>query len=54
MQLIRNNKTIFFTDADIQSLKSILDYYTWNVLDNWEGNLNDLSVVDRLNDFLRN
>lgn len=45
MEIIKNGKKIYLDNTDEKSLKLILDYYLWNVIDNWDEQLTENSVI---------
>lgn len=45
MEIINNGKKIYLDNTDEKSLKLILDYYLWNVIDNWDEQLTENSVI---------
>lgn len=52
MVIIKNDKKVFLNQTDEKSLKMILDYYLWNVSDNWDDELTETSVILRINELL--
>lgn len=52
MKIIKNGKAIQLNKNDEKSLKLVLDYYLWNVSDNWDDELNETSVIVQINDLL--
>ena len=46
--------TIYLNKNDQKSLKLILDYYLWSVIDNWDEQLTESSVISRINNLLNN
>lgn len=54
MVIIKNSKKVFLNQIDEKSLKMILDYYLWNVSDNWDDELAETSVILRINELLGN
>ena len=54
MEIIKDNRKIFLDSSDEKSLKIILNYYLWNVVDNWDDQLSENSVISRINNLLNN
>lgn len=54
MEIIKDNRKIFLDSSDEKSLKIILNYYLWNVVDNWDEQLSENSVISRINNLLNN
>lgn len=54
MEIIKDNRKIFLDSSDEESLKMILNYYLWNVVDNWDEQLTESSVISRINSLLNN
>lgn len=54
MEIINNGKKIYLDNTDKKSLKLILDYYLWNVSDNWDDELTETSVILKINELLSN
>lgn len=52
MEIIKDDKKIFLNPTDEKSLKMILDYYLWNISDNWDDELTETSVILRINELL--
>ena len=54
MKIIKNDKAIQLNEEDEKSLELILNYYLWNISDNWDDKLNESSVIMQINNLLRN
>lgn len=54
MKITNDGMTIYLNKNDQKSLKLILDYYLWNVIDNWDEQLTESSVISRINNLLNN
>lgn len=48
MEIIKNNKKIILNSNDEKSLKMILNYYSWNVIDNWDEQLSESLVISKI------
>lgn len=54
MKIVKNNKILELSKEDEKSLKIILDYYLWFVSDDWGDELNETSVITRIEDLISN
>lgn len=54
MKIVKDNKILELSKEDEKSLKIILDYYLWFVSDDWGDELNETSVITRIEDLISN